>query len=303
MQVKNRIFPYPILNHNKIFSNFDKGDFTIVYDGIENDDEYVLKNAKFETESKIINKLFDEGKIKISCIVECSNTVYRKSFPISKEGADIILPKVDFTEKVDISLFAYAVNDFSFSSDEFDIDYREIIFEIEKYDIIAANDGFNLTFIHTENEDSFAHSIFSITSSENNVNGAYTVECDASKKIIITMSPDDYKNYKFIYGFSSYKEVFFNMFLVPSLIEGLSLCQSYLSDSIKDLDDIGNNYMWFRSIIGSYKKLKGFDLTKEAFEKYSPAMLAQELLGSPLEKSLKCLNQHSEERNGDDENE
>ena len=55
MQVKNRLFPYPVINHNQILSNFGASDFQLLYEGEENDNAYVLKNARFLTESNLIN--------------------------------------------------------------------------------------------------------------------------------------------------------------------------------------------------------------------------------------------------------
>jgi len=304
MQVKNRLFPYPVINHNKILSNFGTSDFQLLYDGEETEKAYLMKNARFYTESKLINQLFDEGKIIISCIVECSYTVYRKRFELTREGKTISLPKVDFTERVDISMFATAIEDFKFSSEEFDEDYAGIDFEIEKYDIIGANDGFNIRFKHEESEESLAASIFSIIISHDFEDGAYTVECNTGKKIVVTMSENDYKNYKVIYTIPTYKEVFFNMLLVPALIEGLTLCKSYLQeDSSRDLEDVGNQFLWFRSIVNSYKRLKGTDLTLEEIKTVSLAFFAQELLGKPLGESLSKLVQETTKTIGGDDNE
>ncbi len=304
MQVKNRLFPYPVINHNQILSNFGASDFQLLYESEENDNAYILKNARFLTESNLINKLYDDGKIIISCIVECSHTVYRKRFELSRKGKNIALPKVDFTERVDISMFATATEDFTLSSDEFDEDYAGIDFEIEKYDIIGANDGFNIRFKHEEAEENLAASIFSIIVGHDFEDGAYSVECNTGKKIVVTMSENDYKNYKVIYTVPTYKEVFFNMLLVPALIEGLTQCKAYLQeDSSRDLEDVGNQYLWFRSITSAYKRLKGVDLAIDDFKTVSLSFFAQELLGKPLGESLAKLVIETTGVTGGDDNE
>lgn len=289
MQVKGKIFPYPVLNDNKVFSNFVGKSFQIVCETSENENSYILKNCRVETDSSLISTLYQEGKIGIVLIVECSDTVYRKSFEITFEGKDLVLLKTDFTEKVDISMFAYAKEDFTMQSAEFDEDYRGIDFEIEKYDIVGANDGFNVRFKHEDSEDNLVQSIFSVVPSESLEQGAYLVECNVGKKITITLSEADHNNYKIIYTVPVYKEVFFNMILVPSLIEGLCLCKAVLEDETKDLDDVGNQYLWFRSILAAYKKLKGCELDIQDFKNMSPATLAQELLGKPFAEALKNL--------------
>lgn len=289
MQVKGKIFPYPVINHNKAFSNYNDKNFQIVFEPQEDEKSYILKNCRFESDSSLINKLYNDGKIGIVLVVECSDTVYRKSFEVSKTGKDLTLLKVDFTEKVDISMFAYAKDNFLMQSNEFEEDYKDINFEIEKYDIVGVNDGFNVRFKHEESEDNLVQSIFSVIPSDELEPGAYLVECNIGRKITITLSIEDYKNYKIIYTVPAYKEVFFNMILVPSLIEGLSLCNILLEDESKDMDDVGNQYPWFRSIISAYKKLKGVELQVQDFKTMSPVSLAQELLGKPLGLALKRL--------------
>ena len=289
MQIKKKIFPYPILNNNKLYSNFNDKEFNLVFDPVENEYEYILVNARFITDSDLINTLYEEKKIEVVVIIECSNTVMRKSIEVSKIGKNIILPKTDFSEKVDISMFAYAKCNFSVQSDEYETDYQGINFEFEKYDIIAANDGFNIRFKHEEMEDSLIQSIFSIIVNHDLSEGVYIVECDLGKKISISLSKNDYNNYKIIYTVPTYKEVFFNMLLIPSLIEGLALCKNLINDNFKDLEDVGNQYTWFRSIELAYKKLHGNELKLEDFKVMSPVFLAQELLGKPIGMSLKKL--------------
>ncbi len=290
MQVKSRIFPYPVINHNYSLTKYGDKSFVFLFEQEQNENAFVLKSARFETDSEYINELYDKGDIFVYCVIECSNTVYRVKKVLNKEGQDIVLPKVDFTERVDVSMFAVAARDFVYCSDEFDDDYAGIAVEIEKNDIIGANDGFRLIFNHEEDEDSFAHSIFSIITSHDMASGAYTVECNTGRKIVITLSDEDFKNYKTIYTVPTYMEVFFNMILIPALIEGLSLCQIYLKEADgRDLEDAENQFIWFRSVVSSYKRLKGVELSLEEFKKDSMVFLAQELLGKPLGGALDKL--------------
>jgi hypothetical protein len=259
------------------------------YEPSETETAYILKNTHFFTNSETINKLYEEGKIDISVVIECSDTVYRRAFELSKDPKNITLSKVDFSEKVEISMFATAKQPFKYFSDESEEDYKDLMFDIEQYDILGIFDGFNVRFKHEEAEDNLVQSIFAINIDHELDDGKFIVECNIGRKISITLSENDYKNYKVIYTVPTYKEVFFNMLLVPSLIEGLSLCKTVLNDESKDLDDVGNQYMWFRSIQSAYKRLKGYEMTQEVFESLSPVDLAQDLLGKPLGESLTKL--------------
>ena len=303
MQVKTKIFPYPIINHNQEYSNYLNKSFDLVFEAEEDECSYILSDCKFETDSALINRLYDEGKIGVILAVECSATVYRNVFPLAKIGKNFRLDKVDFTEKVDISMFAFARENFILSSDEFDPDYNGIEFEIEKYDIVAANDGFNVYFKHEQSENNLVQSIFSVIPGPDMAENEYVVEYDTGRKISITLSENDYGNYKIIYTVPVYKEVFFNMLLVPALIEGLSQCKNYLNEGSRDLDDVGNRYIWFRSIQSAYKKLKGEDLAVQDFLAISPVSLAQLLLGKPLGFALKKLVAETNKTTGGNDNE
>lgn len=289
MQVKNKIFPYPVLNNNKLYSNFGDYSFEIMYEPSEDEYAYILKDIKFSTESKFINDLYDKKLIKVFLVVECSDTVFRKKIEVDKISSTIRLYKNDFTEKVDISMFAVATKNFTLSSSEVDEDYQDIEFEIEKYDILCANDGFNVRFKHDEAENNLVKSIFSIIPSDSINDGTFEVNCELGKKITISMSDADFKNMNIVNTVPTYKEVVFNMLLVPALIEGLTLCLKTVQEGTNDLDDVGNKYVWFRSILMSYKRLYGKDITIDEFKSSSPVFLAQQLLGKPLGAALNKL--------------
>ena len=54
----------------------------------------------------------------------------------------------------------------------------------------------------------------------------------------------------------------------------------------KDLDDVGNQYPWFRSIQNAYKRLTGLELVQDDFLKISVSSFAQNLMGKPFGISL-----------------
>lgn len=290
MQVKSRIFPYPVLNNNPVFSGFKTEGFTLTYEIDEDDSAFILKKLNFQTESETINVLFSENKIGICLVVECSYTVYRRKFDLNGKPKDIVLKKVDFSEKVDISLFAYAKEDFHFASNEFDDDYQDVDFQIEKYDIIAAYDGFHVTFRHDESSDNVVKSIFSIIVNHEIKEGAYSVDCEQNvRKIVVVLSEKDFRNYEIICGVPDYREAFFCMLLIPALQEALNNCLNLIKYEGKEIDDICDRYIWFRSIMAAYKRLEGKDLTSETFKGISAGLLAQKLLGNPLESSMERL--------------
>lgn len=292
MKIGNKLFPYPILNHNIITNNFIGYDFKFIYDYAETDSEYILKGITFSTECPEINRLYDEGKLNIFCVIECSYTVVRKAYKVTKEPIDIKLSKDSFTEKVSISMYAVAANDFIYKTENAGSDYTDIEFSIEKNCIIAANDGFTVNFVHDEKEKNFASSIFSIIYNATLDDDApYIVDYSVgSKKICITLSKKQYNNYKIILNIHEYTEIFFNIFLIPALIGALTHCQYDIKNgNYADIDDVSNDYFWFRTIVSAYHKINGVQLDLETFLDCDVIELSQRLLGNPLNISLEKM--------------
>ena len=303
MQIRNRLFPYPILNHNPEYSNYPGKDFVLVYDEEETDSEYILKNIHYETNSNYIQNLVNEDKIGVVCIVECSYTVFRKRYIIGNIfGEDLTLKKSDFSERVNISMFAYAKESIEMDSPEFETDYSGLKYSIDKNSILAANDGYYVYFKHEADEDNLAQSIFNINADHNLKDEVYRVEFEYKNRINIWLTDDGYKNYKMIYSFASYKEVFFSLLLIPSLGEALAKLKEIINENPeKDLDDLGNDHPWFRAVMNGYSRLYGVEMTAEIFKKQSPIYLAQLLLGKPFETALHKLIEETQKQGDKDD--
>lgn len=290
MQVKNKLYPYPILNHNMINSTFFNKDFKLCFESDKTKEELRLNNIHFETDSQYLLDLYLAGYIGVVCIIECSQTVFRKCYPLNNlTGKAIVLKNNDFNGRVEISMFAYAKKEFSMKSDEFLEDYQGIVFSIDKYDILAVDDGFVIKFNHLENDNNVARSIFSIVIDESlKPDDAYYSSYNG-KKITIYLPREQYENYNIVFNSPNFKEVFFNMLLVPVLADIFSTIKKDLQEENYDIDDICDDYTWFYSIKKGYKNIFATELTKEIFQEISPVTLAQELLGKPFGKSLENL--------------
>ena len=303
MQVKNKLYPYPVLNHNLINSTFFNKDFKLCFEGERTKEELRLNNIHFETNSQYVMDLYLAGYIGVVCIVECSHTVFRKWYQLTNTlGKAIVLNSKDFNGKVEISLFAYAKKDFTMESDEFLDDYKGISFLIYKYDVLAVDDGVTVRFEHLETDDNITKSIFNIVVDENlKPRDAYYASFEG-KKITIYLPREQYENYNIVFNAPNFKEVFFNMLLVPVLSEIFSTIKKLLDDEC-DLEDICSKYLWFYSVKNAYKNAFSSELTKENFMDISPVMLAQELLGNPFAPSLENIIKVIRENKEDDVNE
>ena len=279
MRIGKKLFPYPTLNNSKNITCFKNCDFSLEYDDCDDEENLILKNAHIKVNDEVINKLLDESKLKATVIVECSSTIFRKSYDISRIPNDIIIPINNLREQVVISSFIYATENINFISPNFLDDYDGYSFEIEKYDIIAIDDGFTTRIEYDEDKDKKVSSIFSIVKDETIENKVMKFEPSA-RKIIIQLPEEQFGCYENMKNNDNYQELFFSIMTIPALIYCLQNIQDRLIFSDYSLDEIKIDYRWFESIEVAFKNLNGVALTEDNFKKYDVSLLAQQLMNN-----------------------
>lgn len=302
MQIAKKIFPYPIINRESQYSTYNGSSFSLELEEIDSEKIFYLKKVRYTTDSQLLNKLIKESKVEVALIIECSETIFRKKVLLNEEGIDIPLYKSDFSGKVVYSMYAYTTQNIVLeSSDEFLEEYQGIDYDLEKYSIVAADDGRTLYMNHEEAEENVVKSIFSVIPSFDKNDNVFYVDYETGKKIIITLSENDFNNYNEMFNIDTYKELFFSVLLIPSLTEALTRCKMLVDEY--ELEEVEQTYKWFKSIIVAYEKQIGKEFTVEEFRDFSPVVLAQQLLGKPLSESLKTIliSSRSTKNVGDDD--
>ncbi|HIT21450.1 MAG TPA: hypothetical protein IAB56_00565 [Candidatus Scybalousia intestinigallinarum] len=277
MRIGKKLFPYPTINNSKNASCFQNSNFALIYDDVEDDNNLVLKNAHIELDNQTLIELFEQGKIDATVIVECSSTIFRKSFKISRNPKDIIVPVMNLRDQVVISCFVYATEDFSYISDDFLEDYQGYTFNIEKYDILAIDDGFTTKIEYDESKDKKVSSIFSIIKDEFISNNVMKIE-PTSKKIVIHLPEEQFGCYENMKNNDNYQEIFFSILTIPALISCLQSIQDQMLYGEVTLDNIHIDYSWFGSIEYAYKNQFNEDLDENKFKKLNVVELSQQLM-------------------------
>ncbi len=277
MRIGKKLFPYPTINNSKNASCFQNSNFALIYDDVEDDNNLILKNAHIELDNQTLIELFEQGKIDATVIVECSSTIFRKSFKISRIPKDIIVPVMNLRDQVVISCFVYATEDFSYISDDFLEDYQGYTFNIEKYDILAIDDGFTTKIEYDESKDKKVSSIFSIIKDEFISNNVMKIE-PTSKKIVIHLPEEQFGCYENMKNNDNYQEIFFSILTIPALISCLQSIQDQMLYGEVTLDNIHIDYSWFGSIEYAYKNQFNEDLDENKFKKLNVVELSQQLM-------------------------
>ena len=217
MRIKNSLFPYPVLNSKSQISSYNGVSFSFDYDEAQDKEFYYLKNICIKLDDDNLINLLKNGQVSAAVVVECSRTIYRKSFNIGLDPIDVKIPINNLRGPIEVSCFMYAKNNIdNFYSNSFNKIYDDFSFKIDKFDIVAADDGYNSKVDYDEEQDNKISSIFVVIPSADEE--ADTMDIDLKRKSIkITLPGREYGFYTNMKNDSKYQNLFFAILAIPAL--------------------------------------------------------------------------------------
>lgn len=173
---------------------------------------------------------------------------------------------------VNVSCYLYATEDISnFKSSGFIQEYAGYSFDIDKFDILAVDDGFKFKIELDPTEDDKVASIFMVVKKESSDD---LMECSVTEKsIVICLPATFYDSYNYIKMKKDYNNIAFAILAIPVLSQCLNGFADY-----KDIKDILDDYPWFNAVCISYKRKTGKELDYEEFKNMDKLKLAQMVL-------------------------
>lgn len=223
MHIGNRIFPYPVLNRNEALSDYvEDSVFKVEFDVDESgapivqNGEVVFKNLHYTITDASLISLLEQGKMKGAFIVECSASVYRSRFEISTIPYDLKVSAHEINGNVVASCYLYAAEDIAnFKSTGFIPEYAGYSFDIDKFDILAVDDGFKFKIDLDPSEDDKVASIFTVVKKEGDGD---LMSCVYDEKRIVVQLPAAYYGcYDNIKTKKECNNIAFAMIAIPSL--------------------------------------------------------------------------------------
>lgn len=284
MRIGKRLFPYPILNNNLINSHYKISTFTLNYNVNIDDEIYRIENIYCDLTNEYLKNLIIDNKATIMLIIECPVTMFRKKFVISTHPKDILIPLHELSEKVYISAFIVATQDIDdFRCDDFLDDYAGYSFSIEKYDILAVDDGY-YNSINFEPEDGKKNSIFEVIKDFSPLRDYVEVK-HTQNKVIIVLPDKEWDYYNFLNKNLEYQDLNFAYLAIPALTNSI---QKIKAEGFT-LEELKIEYNWFNSFIKSYEKLTDEVMTDESFEELDVFLAVQKVLNSSILKAIKYV--------------
>jgi len=239
------------------------------------DKENIYLDAKVLCSSSTLNTLIKSGAAASVVHVECSNTLYRRSFEFSVNDYRITIPRNELNDDVEVNAFVCSKKDISnYRVEGAHSDYGGATFDIKVGDILAVGEG-SIFFIES-NFDSMSRigSIFQLK--ESSEEGDQPMRLDPNQdKLIIILSKPDIKAYKMLK-------------LQPHLSAMLStvLVMPILTEAIHQLAESGGEEDYRRWVKALTRKRKELGLENEM----EPLIIAQRLLELPLKRSFLAAN-------------
>lgn len=297
MRIGNRNFPYPVLNANQDLSGYRpnclfRHSFDVNDEGspIVNGGDLVLKNARYVLLDTYLKSLCARKLVKGVFIVDCSSGCFRRSYEVTDTPADIRIPVRRLKGTVTVSCFLYAAEDIEpFAPTQLLPMYDGLVFAIDKFDILAADDGVDFTIDIDEATDDRTASIFTVVKKDS-LDGLIKYE-SRPRNIVIQLPNEQYACYDNMKMHSAYNDISFAMIAIPALAGCLADIQAEVhGNGEEDLLEALDRWSWLNSVLFSYKRVMDAELDVETFLGTPAYELAQIVLNGSSCKGLTVFN-------------
>ena len=233
-------------------------------------------------EATLTNKellgLVRSGKASFVYHLECSQTGFRKVIRTDKFSLPYVLSNHEVKNIVQICPFIVATKDItSYSSTDFDDDYKGMTFDIEEGCVLAVGQQVDADVSDSIDDLANTPSIFSIVQNTDEAIKEMKVDGNGDK-IVIQLPFNDYYSYKSLSQNPKFEPVLNALTIVPALVFVIEEMKRWDSEEMNCREiDCG----WFRSI--KHVLSKEFNCDVESGLSGMDSMeLAQKLIGSPL---------------------
>lgn len=286
MQIGNRIFPYPVVNRNEELSDFINGAcYKLAFGEPENpiisDRHYLtLKDVHIELVDDTLREFVQNGCMEATLVVESPESVFRKTYSIGLTPITIKVPLIVLSGKVTISSYLYATKDiFEYKSINFNEDFSNIEFELNKFDIVGIDDGFSFNIEHNDLADNVSESIFEIIRGENSQKYIQYNTDEGDSKIYIYLPKEKFEQYSQVKTSRPFMYIFMGLIVVPVLVDIFNRLKNEFR-FCEDIIDINESYPWFKSVARSYKSIENMNLSVSTFMNSNTLEFAQKIFNN-----------------------
>lgn len=276
-------YPYPVIRDH--IEDYKTTVFTGALTVNLKPDGYLIRPA-FEMGNPGIAELISKGSLTYAIEVQSPATWFRRLFPVEANKSIRIDPGL-VHERVDLVPCIIATAQIlGFANDDFEDEYKGILFDIKPGDIIAIGEARSFDALYQNDVIKNGSSIVSISGDD----AVKEIVCDYSGSIIaITLPSNQYNDYKDC-GCQKEKYKTLNAILIiPVLVEAIGI----ISNDERNPDQTSGfeSKAWYKTIVVNLKRAAENNETKYRQMLEKPFASAELLLGNNYVSALQFVNQ------------
>lgn len=278
MDIKNKLYPYPVLAAGADdFVNSSFSFETTVSRGI--------REIKFTFAMKLSNEeilaMIEQGEAEYLIHIECPVTGYRVIVKSDTSFLKKSISEKKLNGRVSICAFIVAKRDIpAYINKDFNAEYEGIAFPVDRGGILAIGGQYHLDVLKDTEELARISSVFTICKYAANTDESMRIDMD-QEKIAISLSDESFQNYKLLSVNPSLFPVLHSMIIVPALIY---VFETMRREGIEEYED----RRWFAAVAKTLKKY-GMSLDETTLSNMDSYDLAQKLLDVPIDKALDAI--------------
>lgn len=275
MQIRNRLFSYPVYSSD--IDDYIINEFTFEY-YVENDGESLNIIYTTKISNKFILNEINNEDIKLTILVECSKTAYRKLFILNDLNGVVEISSHLLSAKVEICCLLLANKNFIINEESgINSDYLNTSFSVNRGFIVGYDNAYAF-IVDKDKEDNYKSSSIISVVKKLDLDDYMDVDLDNDNKIKIQLGDEMYQYFVQLQG-QDKLPVIHSMIVLPALI--------YVIDQIKDyaMRETYEDYYWYRCIAKQLEILN-ISIDGQIFENKSSVSIAQELLKAPIKNAL-----------------
>lgn len=283
MDLRSRMFPYPILREQCIDYNISSLDANLDWCTFGNEIEF---NINVIVNNEEIKKMIENRILSYVIQLECAPTSFRELYKGVEEGFNIRVPFSKLCDKVEVSCFIVAENKIrNFIVKDFNDDYEGMGFELEKGSLVGIGSVWNIDINKDKDELGKLPSIFSVVMKKD-LERDFEINLNQDK-IKILLAEENFIYYKRISKSRKNEALIHSLIVLPALI--------YVFDELISSNGEGFEYRWK---IGLGKSLAKYKIDIDDIEKLKcegSVRLAQLILEMPMKRAFENLSFNEED--------
>lgn len=294
MEIKHKLYPYPVLSPSS--NDYSAGKFDITADFIK--DGYNLRidfMATLTSESLI--DLIKSGQARYVYHLECPQTGFRTVIQTNKTAISYSLQSKSVNGKLQVCSFIVAATDIiNYSSTDFHDDYRGMLFDIEAGCVMAVGQMLSVDISKDIDDLANTTSIFSIVRNAD-VSCQQMLVDMSGRKIVVKMPLREYFGYKALSRAPEAQPILNSLTIIPALIYVLEELRSLRVEERQENAEL----MWYRALSSTLAQKFDCDIESEEFNSQNFMELAQKLINNPLSDAFRTLTSSFGSEEGDNE--